>query len=110
MSKKKYYPNNWRVVKSAPDEMFPSISYEEFMEWKIAGWELPSSVGAVIRTQHLETGKVNEYVYQLPAYAKKRVRKLMDEGECEITVCTHSAIHFICLEDSDFDDDESDYA
>ena len=110
MSKKKYYPNNWNVIKSAPDNYFPNVDYEDFMEWKVGGWTIPSHIAAVIRTQHLETGKVNEYVYKVPSYARKKVSKLMDEGECDITVCTAEAVHFIYPEEMDdyyFDDDES---
>ena len=105
MSKKKYFPNNWNVIRSAPDAMFPQCDFEEFMDWKVGGWEMPSSVAAVIRTQHLETGKVKEYVYQKPAFARAKVSKLMDEGECDITVCTHEAIHYIYPEDLEIDDE-----
>ena len=108
MSKKKYYPNNWNVIKSAPDALFPECDYEEFMDWKVAGWEMPSSIAAIIRTQHLETGKVKEYVYQMPSFARKKVKKLIDQSECDITVCTHDAIHFIYPEDYDIDDEPED--
>ena len=105
MSKKRYYPNNWSVIKSAPDELFPTCGFDEFMEWKVAGWEIPSSIAAVIRTQNLETGKVKEYVYQNEKWARNRVSTLMDEGECDITVCTTDAIHFIYPEDLEIDDE-----
>ena len=44
MSGKPYYPNNWEAYKEAPDEMFEPHTFEEVMSWKVAGWELPSSV------------------------------------------------------------------
>ena len=106
MSKKKYYPNNWSVIRSAPDELFPSVEYEEFMDWKVGGWEMPSTVACMIRTQHLDTGKVKEYIYQRAHYARRKVSKLMDEGECDITVCTHDAVHFIYPEDMEFEEDD----
>ena len=69
---------------------------------------MPSSIAAVIRTQHLETGKVKEYVYQRASFARRKVDQLMDEAECDITVCTHDAIHFIYPEDMERDDEFED--
>lgn len=106
MSKNKYYPNNWSAINSAPDEMFPTIAFEEFMEWKVGGWEMPSTVACMIRTQNLDTGKVKEYTYQRAEFARRKVRKLMNEGECDITVCTHDAVHFIYPDDEEFQDDD----
>ena len=63
MSKKKpYYPNNWQAFKDAPDEMFCDHTFDELMDWKVAGWELPSSVYCIIRTMDVNTKKVKEYV------------------------------------------------
>ena len=64
---------------------------------------MPSTVACMIRTQHLNTGKVKEYIYQRAHYARRKVSKLMDEGECDITVCTHDAVHFIYPEDMEVD-------
>ena len=36
--------------------------YEEFKEWKIHGYVLPSSVFGVVRTECPKTGKVEEYL------------------------------------------------
>ena len=47
----KYYPNNWEHYKDAPDEMFEPHTFEEVMSWKVAGWELPSSVCCIIRAE-----------------------------------------------------------
>ena len=101
--KQKYYPNNWAVIQAAPAEMFPDIVFDQFMEWKVEGWEIPSSVYCIIRTQHLDTGKVKEYVYQRPEFARKKVRKLMKEGEVDISIATHDAIHFVYPEPDDDD-------
>ena len=50
MTKKKpYFPNNWKQYKDAPASWFDQILFEEFMDWKIAGWEMPSSVVCMIR-------------------------------------------------------------
>ena len=42
--KKKYFPNNWSEYKNAPDEMFLDHTFQELLDWKVLGWELPSSV------------------------------------------------------------------
>ena len=81
MSGKPYYPNNWEAYKDAPDDAFESHTFEEIMSWKVAGWELPSSVCCIIR-------------------AENKVKSLMAEG-AEFTVCTDSAIHFISPDSTD---------
>jgi len=96
--KKPYYPNNWAAYKATPASYFDSIRFDEFMDWKVAGWELPSSVACIIREQNLETGKVKEYVYSRPTAAKKKTHAIMQEGISEFTVCAPEAIHFMTPE------------
>ena len=48
-SKQPYYDSNWELYKKAPDDFFVPHSFDEIMEWKVAGWELPASVCCVIR-------------------------------------------------------------
>ena len=95
MAKKKYYPNNWRAIKDAPDQFFLPLEYDEFMDWKINGWEIPSSVACIIREQDLKTGKVTEHVYSRLNNANKRANKIMKEGKAEFLVCTHDDIGHI---------------
>ena len=40
----KYFPNNWEAIKDAPEEYFEPCTWEDFEEWKLSGWDLPSSV------------------------------------------------------------------
>ena len=87
--KKPYYPNNWKAIKDAPHQFFVPIPYDEFMDWKMMGWEIPSSVSAIIREQDIESGKVKEYVYTTIAGANKRALKIMKNSKAEFTVCTH---------------------
>ena len=98
MSGKPYYPNNWEAFKAAPDEAFIPHTFEELMSWKVAGWELPSSVCCIIRAE--TKGKVKEYVYQKQYEAENKVKSLMAEG-AEFTVCTDEAIHFVSPESTD---------
>jgi hypothetical protein len=98
MSGKPYYPNNWEAYKDAPDDAFVSHTFEEIMSWKVAGWELPSSVCCIIRAEN--KGKVKEYVYQKQYAAENKVKSLMAEG-AEFTVCTDEAIHFVSPDSTD---------
>ena len=93
--KKRYYPNNWAAYARTPDKFFMPIDYDEFFEWKVAGWELPRSVACIIRERNTITGKVKEYTYSRVGDAKNKCRAIMDIGESEFTVCTPEAVHFM---------------
>ena len=95
MAKHKEFPNNWQEYKDADDDMFHEHTFEEIMSWKVAGWELPSSVCCIIRTSDLNTGKVKEYVYQKRSAAQAKVNALIDTPDIEFTVVDHESIHFL---------------
>ena len=99
MAKKKYYPNNWKAYKDSPDQFFLPLDFEDFMDWKINGWEIPSSVACIIREQNIKTGKVTEHVYSRLSNANKRANKIMKEGKSEFLVCTHDDIGHIYPKD-----------
>lgn len=92
---KPYYPNNWEAISNAPDECFETLPFEQFMDWKIAGWELPSSIDCIIREHNLETGKITEHVYRKTSAAKKKVNKIMDECTSEFVLASHDSIHHL---------------
>ena len=106
MSKKKpYFHNNWKNLKDVPAECFDSIEFDEFMDWKICGYEIPSSVNCIIRERSLKTGKVKEYVYQKAGAAKKKLEERMESGDCEFTVCNHDSVHILTPQwEDDYDD------
>ena len=97
--KKAYFPNNWSEYASAPAEWFQEILYDQFTEWKLAGWELPSSVSCVIRVTDLKTKKVKEHIYQKEGCARNKVQRLMDKGGVEITIADEEAIHHFLPQD-----------
>ncbi len=102
--KKPYFPNNWQQYKDAPAEWFEPIPVEQFFDWKVAGWELPSSVACIIREHNQVTGKVKEHVYQRTHAAQNKAREIMAIGESEFTVVTADEIQFMepkWLEDYD---------
>tara|TARA_Y100000593_G_scaffold22519_1_gene44857 strand:- start:26 stop:358 length:333 start_codon:yes stop_codon:yes gene_type:complete len=93
MPKKKqpYHPNNWERYNKSPSHWFDSIPYDDFMDWKIGGWEIPSSVTCIIR-ENTKDGKVKEHVYQTIGHAKNKIGDLMVEGTSEFTVCDHESV------------------
>ena len=102
----KYYPNNWQQYKETPDDFFEPHTFEELMSWKVAGWELPSSVCCIIRA-NTHKGKIKEFVYQKHSAAEAKVAALMHEG-VEFTVCTDEAIHFVSPNAEDYDEPDYD--
>ena len=106
MPKKKqpYFPNNWEAIKDAPAEYFIDMPFEQFMDWKCAGWEIPSSVSCIIREHNLETGKVKEYTYERTHAAENKLKKMMQQGVSELTVVNHETIHHLIPREEDYDD------
>ena len=105
MTKKKpYFHNNVEAIMEAPDAYFIPIPFDEFMDWKIGGWELPSSCNYIIREQNIKTGKIKEYIYQKPSAAKKKLEQRMESGDCEFIVADHDTVHFLTPQWEDYDD------
>ena len=97
-SKKPYFPNNWAKYAKAPAEMFQEISWEEFHDWRLCQWELPETVGCIIRCKNRKTHAVKEYVYQYMGPAGKCIEKLMQDPDNEITIADAEEIHLITCE------------
>ena len=91
----KYYPNNFDAIAAAPSEYFEPCTWEEFYDWRMCAWEIPTSVSCIIRAEHKDTGKVTEHVYQKENAAKKRILKYMQDGMYEVTVANQDTIHLI---------------
>ena len=104
---RKYYPNNVEALRDAPSEYFDECAWDDFVDWKLHGWELPSSVLCVIRVQNNTTGKVHEKTYQKPHAAKAYMQKLMDsDDEYEFFVCNAENIHHVFPHYEDQDDED----
>ena len=84
---KKDYPNNFDKYRKNTTEKFKQIEFEEFMDWKIAGWELPGSIACIIRVDNSRTNKQQEFVYRRIGDAVKRTQKLMEDEDNTITIC-----------------------
>lgn len=96
---KKYYPNNWKAIHDTPSEAFEfpdgGLSFDEFMDWKIGGYEIDEKFCCIIRAKNIYTGKIKEYSYQLRHAARRKCRKLRDKGHYEITIVQRDTVHFI---------------
>ena len=93
--RKKYFKNNWKPIKDAPEEAFEPIEFDEFMDWKIGGYEIPDEVCCIIRAKNVDTGKVKEHVYQYRHAARKKAAKLIAQGNVEITIVQRDTVHFV---------------
>ena len=101
MNGKKYFPNNWESYFEAPDDMFEQHTFDEVMTWKVANWELPSSICCIIRVSNTKTGAVKEHVYQRRSAAESKVAQLMRTPGIEFTVCDHERIHHLAIQPTD---------
>ena len=103
--RKKDFPNNYDAVAQTPPEYFSEYlpTFEEFMDWKIGGYEIPSSVAAIVRVRDLKTGRVKEHVYKYKHAARNKTKKLMDSGNKEITIVQRDTVHFIYPKEKDYD-------
>ena len=97
--KRKYFPNNWSAIAAAPDELFESMTYEQFASWKIAGWALPSSISCLIRVTDLKSKKTKEFAYQKEGAARNKIIRLINRGDYEITVCDSDTVHHLLPEE-----------
>jgi len=99
MSKKKkkkpYFPNNYDAVAAAPAEWFMPLEFDDFMNWKIGGYQLPSSINCIIREKRMDTGEVTEYVYQTARHGRRKAEQIMSEGVSELTICTDAEVHHL---------------
>ena len=95
MTKKKLFANNWKEYRDTPVEMFPDVGYEEYMEWRVHGWEILPTHCCVIRAR-TQTGKVKEYSYKRWSAAEKKINKLMDDPDMiELTIADNEEVQLI---------------
>lgn len=102
----KYFPNNIEAIQGAPEEFFEPCTWQEFEDWKLSQWELPSSVVCLIRVVNNSTGKIHEKVYQKPQAAKNYIEKLIETDDSyEFIVANHENLYHIAPAD-EYEEDE----
>ena len=85
--KRKYFANNWRIIKNAPAEFFEPAFFEDVLE---KNWILRPGAVAVIRAQSMKTGKIKEFAYKQDKACAERIESLMDTHE--MTIMTDDVI------------------
>ena len=92
MTKKKVFANNWKEYRDTPVECFPEVPFDEYMDWRVHGWEILPTHCCVIRAR-TQTGKVKEYSYKRWSAAEKKINKLMDDPVMvEITIADEDEV------------------
>ena len=71
-NKGRYFPNNVREIQNAPDHFFIGLPFDELLDWKVNGYELPDSVFCLMRITDKHTKLVTERYYNTRHYAKKK--------------------------------------
>ena len=107
--KKKYFPNKWARIKAIPADKFDSCTFEDFMEWKIAGWMLPENVECIIRAVNINNGKVKEHAYKRMSYANEKIKRYVFARTHELTICYDDSLCYIHpkdLEGYEFEEDD----
>ena len=92
--RRKYFPNNWQAIKDCPDKFFLSMSYDQFLDWKIHGYDIPDSVFGILRLEDKKTGKITEKFYSSPHHARRCLDKSLKENK-DITLCTMDGIYHL---------------
>ena len=101
--KKRYYPNKCARLRAVPAELIEPIEFEDFKDWKIAGWRIPDAVLCIIREEDPKTGKVKEFTYKREHAAKKKTHEIMDAGN-HFVICTANELNTFKPEE-DWDDE-----
>ena len=99
---RKYFPNNCEAIRHTPPEFFAPLTYKQFEDWKIYGYEIPDSVFAIIRMRDEETGKYSEKFYNTERGAKNCIERCMRDNK-EITMCTMAGMYHLKPEDLPLD-------
>jgi hypothetical protein len=95
MKKSKYFPNNWKAYKESPDQFFIPLRYDDFFNWKVMGWALPSSIDCIIREE--TDGKITEKVYSQSKAARKYLETAMQtkDPKTTYTICNDEAVQIL---------------
>jgi len=95
MKKSKYFPNNWKAYKDSPDQFFIPLRFDDFFNWKVMGWALPSSIDCIIREE--TDGKITEKVYSQSKAARKYLESAMKtkDPKTTYTICNDDAVQVL---------------
>ena len=101
--KNRYFPNKCAKLRAVPAELFEPIEFDEFIDWKIAGWMIPPDGLCIIREENQKNGKIKEYVYKREHAARKKANEIMDAGN-NFIICTANQLNQMKPEEDWADD------
>ena len=99
---KPYMENNWRLIKGAPLELFPTPTFDEFMMERVESWELRPSYCSINRVYNTKSGKVTEKSYKQLGPAQEYLANQLNDEHIEVATATHSELYFFTA-DGDYD-------
>jgi len=88
-----YVVTNWRLIKNAPLELFPTPTFEEFMEERVESWELRGQYVSINRVYNRKTGKVTEKSYQKAVPAQNYLAEQLTKGDLDIATATQTELY-----------------
>ena len=103
--KKRYYPNKCALLRAVRAEYFEPCDFEDFMEWKLANWQIPNEVLCIIREHDVKSGKVREFTYKREHAARKKTKEIMEAGN-HFIICTANQLEHLKPEEDWADDQD----
>ena len=100
--KRKYFPNNWAAISKCPASYFPEMLYEDFEDWKIYGYQLPSSHFGIVRVEDMDTGKIEEHTYKSEYHTKQKLKREMKKNNTKVTLATMEGVYHLMPNPLDF--------
>lgn len=98
---KPYMENNWRLIKGAPLELFPTPTFQEFMEERVESWEIKPQYVSINRVYNAKSGKVTEKAYKQVNAAQEYLANKLNDINNEIATATHTELYFFGQDGTD---------
>ena len=91
---KPYMENNWRLIKGAPLELFPTPTFDEFMMERVESWEIKPQYVSINRVYNSKNGKVTEKAYKQVGAAQEYLANKLNDENLEVATATHTELYF----------------
>ena len=88
----KDFPNSFDQIAEVDSSSFPDMDFEEFMDWRVGGWEIPGNVQFIIRAEDANTQNIKEHVYMTRRGAQNKIKKYGKAATHNLTVAGHETI------------------
>ena len=92
------FPNSFDAIQEADSSFFEPCPYEDLMDWKVGGWELPGNVDCIIRAEDVQTKKIKEHVYRTQKGAENCIKRYARDARHNVTIADSDAISYFRAE------------